>query len=642
MRILIQYLVLFLSLAITSSLFSQKDSTHFVTTWRTYNPGVSNDSSVMLNANLAINNPFNFFNYDVDWDNDGIFDTLNVTTGIISHQYLDTGTYTIRIRGQFSTVRFGNSRTLFFSPGDREKLVSIDQWGTQVWRDLSQAFDGCDSMIYNTQDIPNLSMISSTSLMFSNTKKFNGNLSLWNVSSVTDMSYMFYGASSFNQQLNSWDVSSVADMRRMFDGASAFNQPLNSWDVSSVTNMLAMFSRASSFNQPLNSWNVSAVTGMSFMFGSIIRGSTSNFNQPLNNWDVSSVRTMASMFSKATSFNQPIDSWDVSSVTDMEYMFTGASSFNQPLNSWDVSSVNSMLAMFAGATSFNQLINSWNVFSVTNMSAMFGGASSFNQLINSWDVSSVTTMYNMFGEASSFNQPLNNWNVSSVTDMNFMFSRASSFNQPLNSWNVSSVTSMVLLFKLATSFNQPLNSWNVSSVTDMLRMFNDATSFDQPLNNWQIDSVYSMNNMFDNSNLSVTNYDNILIAWQANPHQMNVGFGALNLEYCLGNNARTMLIADGWVFNGDTINCLGVGEYELENVVKEFTISPNPSSGIFKLSIESNHINELTYQLVDIRGVLQKDAILINGQTRIDYSYLPNGIYFLRIGEEVKKIIISK
>jgi len=275
--------------------------------------------------------------------------------------YGSPGTYTVAISGTFPRIYFANT-------GDRRKILTIEQWGTNAWTSMVDAFYGCSNLTSNAVDTPNLSTVTSTRFMFRSTL-FNSDVSSWDVSSVTNMSGMFYGAASFNQDLSSWDVSSVTDMAYMFGGADSFNQDLSSWDVSSVTDMADMFGGADSFNQDLSSWDVSSVIDMTDMFSG-----ADSFNQPLNSWDVSSVTNMYFMFNGATSFNQPLNSWDVSSVTEMSHMFNGATSFDQDLSSWDVSSVTSMYSMFSGADSFNQDLSSWDVSLVTNMTQMFGNS----------------------------------------------------------------------------------------------------------------------------------------------------------------------------------------------------------------------------------------------------------------------------
>jgi len=271
--------------------------------------------------------------------------------------------------------------------------------------------------------------------------------------------------------------------------------------------------------------------------------SCSNFTggTGVSNFDVSSATNMSGMFRNCTNFDQNISSWDVSSVTNMGLMFY-ISSFNQDINSWDVSSVTNMGSMFRD-TPFNQDISSWDVSSVTSMQSMFYN-SSFNQGINSWDVSSVTNMGTMF-RSTPFNQDISSWDVSSVTNMGSMF-RSTPFNQDISSWGVSSATNLSGMFQNCTNFDQNISSWDVSNVTNMANMFYACTSFDQNIGSWDVSSVASMTNMFYSCTLSTTNYDALLIGWDALPSlQSNVSFSGGNSQYSAGaaTTARANIIS---------------------------------------------------------------------------------------------------
>jgi len=297
------------------------------------------------------------YNYSIDCDNDGNNETIG-EKGNYTCNYPTAGIYTIAIEGHFPRIYFKSEK-------DKDKLLSVEQWGDGTWTSMAVAFWGCLNLTVNASDAPDLSK-------------------------VTDMSNMFDTAISFNQDISSWDVSSVTNMDEMFSEASAFNQDIGSWDVSNVIETSEMFDGATSFNQDISSWDVSNVIGMTGMF------SDSAFNQNIGLWDVSNVTEMRGMFDGATSFNQDIGSWDVSSVTNISGMFVYATSFNQDIGSWDVSNVIETSEMFVGATSFNQDISSWDVSNVIGMTYMFSRATSFNQDISSWDVSNVINMYGMF------------------------------------------------------------------------------------------------------------------------------------------------------------------------------------------------------------------------------------------------------
>jgi len=384
-------LYILLVFCLSYSCYSQEP---FVTTW---DVGFPNFWSYEIYINTVDDLEYN---YTIDFG-DGSVQT-NVT-GDVSHTYDTAGIHIVTITGQFPAIRFqGNG-----APEDSElKIKSIEQWGDIEWQTMAYAFNGCDNLVLNAVDAPNLSQ-------------------------VTDMSYMFHGADKINGPVNHWDVSNVINMEALFYAAHDFNNPLDQWDVSNVTNMVLMLGYCD-FDQPINNWDVSNVTDMRSMFGNNI-----HFNQPLNDWDVSNVTDMTAMFLNAESFNQPLDNWDVSSVTTMYFMFSGALAFDQPIDTWDVSSVTDMEAMLSNTESFNQPLNSWNVSNVTTMSSMFSESLAFNQSLANWDTGNVTAMEYMFYNAESFNQPISYWNISNVTAMSSMFFYASSFNQSLENWDFS-------------------------------------------------------------------------------------------------------------------------------------------------------------------------------------------------------------
>ena len=225
----------------------------FITTWKTDNPGLSADNAILIPIGTT-----GTFNYTVDWG-DGTTD-MTVYTSSAPHTYATSGTYTVTISGDFPHMEWQNTVS------DNDKLLSVEQWGTQQWTSMKSMFWDCDNMVSNATDIPDLSL-------------------------VTDMSWMFREASSFNQPLNSWDVNNVSNMQSMFAGASTFNQNLGGWNVSNVTDMSFMFNNAASFNQNIGNWNVSNVTDMSFMYWY-----ATSFNQDLGNWNLSSITAMPNMF----------------------------------------------------------------------------------------------------------------------------------------------------------------------------------------------------------------------------------------------------------------------------------------------------------------------------------------------------------
>ena len=468
----------------------------FITTWKTDNTGTSEDNEITIPTTGS------GYDYTIDWG-DGNSD-MNVT-GDITHTYSTAGTYTVSITGAFPRIYFNNG-------GDKEKLLTIEQWGDIAWSNMESAFYGCSNMNITATDAPDLSGVTSLNQMLRANSTLNADIDHWDVSTITSMQNLFAGASSFNQDLNSWDVSNVTTMSGTFSDATVFNGNITNWDVSNVNSMLGMFFKNHHFNQPIGNWDVSSVTNMTSVFRD-----AQVFNQDISNWNVSSVTTFSLMFDEAEAFNQDISGWNTSAATTMSFMFRKASLFNQPIGTWDVSAV-------------------------TNMDEMFAQAEAFNQDLNSWDVSSVTNMGLMFRFAYAFNGNITSWNVSNVTNMSFMFNGATAFNQDISGWDVSSVTFMNGMFYNAPSFNQPIGSWNVSSVTNLFNTFRDASAFNQDISGWDVSSVTDMTNFLNTSGFSKANYDRMLDGWSQLTLQNNVTFGASGIEYCYGADARQSII----------------------------------------------------------------------------------------------------
>ena len=345
----------------------------FVITVKTDNPGASSDTEFGIPTY-----PGETYNYNVDCDNDGNDEAIGVT-GIYTCTYASAGTYTIRIKDNtgsgtgFPRIYFnhqGDKNGL----GDKDKLLTIAQWGTGKWTSMAKAFAGCSNMTMTATDTPDLSNVTDISNMFDQASSFNGNIGNWNTSNVTLMGEVFANATSFNQNIGNWDTSNVTNMGGMFRGASAFTQDIGSWDTSNVTDMEGMFKNASAFNQDIGNWDTSKVTNMNTMFSG-----ASVFNQDIGNWDTGNVTDMSAMFLGASAFNQNIGGWDTGKVTTMQFMFLNATAFDQNLGGWNVTSLTNAIGMFNGVTlstdNYDALLNGWYTQNLQNSVTFSGGNS---------------------------------------------------------------------------------------------------------------------------------------------------------------------------------------------------------------------------------------------------------------------------
>jgi surface protein len=517
-------------------------------------------------------------NYSINFG-DGV--TLTGQTGSVNHTYTTNGVHTVTISGNFKRINFST----VFPTEVRTLIQSIEQWGDTQWTTMESAFGGCSNLVINATDTPDLSLVTSTS-------------------------YMFSGTTSFDQSINSWDVSHITNMSYMFSN-SAYNQPLNNWNVSNVTNMSSMFQNA-------------------------------KFNQPINNWNVSNVTDMGSMFAFTNFFNQPLDNWDVSNVTDMKTMFIYAKAFNQSLSNWDTSNVTRTGSMFCETLLFNQPLNNWNVSNVTDMSDMFWNAHAFNQPLNNWDTSNVTQMQRMFAQ-SVFNQPLNDWDVSNVTNMTEMFRQNWVFNQPLNNWDVSQVSYMEGMFGIATAFNQDLSNWAFKP-TVYLDQSSSSYGFvkNSGLNTINYDALLlrfaqlQLQNKYIKGNSELRYCDSGVRSYLVN----NLGWtivGDAQSTSCIGNDISGNVRLDSNA-NGCDINDMGISNFlvSADNNATMFSYSTSASTvgaytmkvptGTYSLSLlnlpEYFTVNSATSQIVfaNVGGTQTQNFCLTANQTVNDLN----------------------
>jgi len=462
----------------TASIVGPPTADDFITTWKTDNPGTSGSTSITV---PMVGGP-----YDVDWDDDGTFDEMGLS-GVVTHDYGATGTYTIRIRGTYDAILFNNS-------GDKEKILSLDQWGTNSWTSMHAAFYGAVNLTLPATDTPDFSVLDSTYAMFRDATSANPQTGGWDTSAVISMAYMFSGASSANPNTSGWVTSAVTTMHRMFRNAASASPNTSGWDTSLVTDMAYMFDGASVANPDTSGWVTSAVT------------------------------TMGIMFDGATAANPDTSGWDTSAVTNMNIMFRDA-------------------------TSANPDTSGWNTSLVTTMSSMFDRATSANPNTSGWNTSSVTSMKYMFRSATSANPDTSGWATSAVIDMAYMFDKAALANPDTSGWVTSAVLNMGYMFQFATSANPDTSNWNTAAVVDMTAMFNGATSFDQDIGSWDVTALTYAANMFLGVTISTENYDSLLIGWDAQVLQTGVPFTGGNSTYCSDPAvaARANMIAsDSW------------------------------------------------------------------------------------------------
>lgn len=511
----------------------------FITTWQT----------TAANETITIPTTGSGYNYSVDWG-----DGSPVSTGVnsnISHPYAVPGVYTVKIDGSFPRIYFNNS-------GDRLKIKSIEQWGTNVWSSMNRAFMGCENLVSNATDMPDLSMVTDMYGMFAYARKFNGDVNFgnWDVSSVTNMMGMFGGASVFNYPIGNWSVGNVTTMEQMFNGATKFNQNIGTWNVGNVTNMKSMFATAMAFNQNIGSWDVGSVISMTSMFSH-----ANDFDQNLGAWNVANVNNMAHMFTNVTlsiaNYDALLNGWNtlvlqhgVPFSAGFSKYCTGQVARNNMINtfgwtitdggklcgpnvpfvtSWQTTTDNESITIPTIGSGYSYDVDwnydpnvpgTWDSGKTGNASHVYPSAGTYTiairgnfpriffnnggdrlkiKSIEQWGTNPWTSMNMAFAGCENLvSNAIDTPNLSNVTDMGGMFAFARKFNGDpnMNSWNVSMVTNMSNMFAGASVFNKEIGNWNVGKVTTMEGMFNGATLFNKNVGAWNVSKVTNMKNMF--------------------------------------------------------------------------------------------------------------------------------------------------
>ena len=508
--------------------------TDFVTTWKT----------TTANESITIPTTGTGYNYTVDWG-DTTPDTNE--TGNATHIYATLGEYTVRISGTFPRIYFNDE-------GDKLKIIAINQWGTQQWTSMRDAFYGARNLAGQASDVPDLSRVTDMYGMFDSASDFNQDIGSWNVSNVTNMSFMFNTTGAFNQDIGSWDVSSVSNMNGMFAETFAFNQDIGNWDVSSVSNMQTMFNGVTAFNQDIGSWNVSNVSNMNGMFDA-----ATAFDQDIGDWDVSSVTNARNMFNDAglstENYDALLKGWstidgDESALQTGLTFSAGSSTFcdatakavltSAPNNwtitdgdvsttcpnltdfvtTWKTTTANENITIPTLGVGYNYTVNWGDGTAATTHSGTSTNADPVADAIHTYADAgdhevrisgTFPRIYINFGSDKDKIIAINQWGNQVWTSMSRAFWGASNLvGMATDVPDLSSVTSMAFMFGSTVVFNQPIGNWDVSNVTNMSNMFSGAVAFNQDIGDWNVSSVTSMAFMFGSAlvfNQPIGNWD---------------------------------------------------------------------------------------------------------------------------------------
>ncbi|WP_282086763.1 BspA family leucine-rich repeat surface protein [Aquimarina algiphila] len=528
------YITLFFIVSFCTAGFAQNE---FITTWET----------TTADESITIPTTGSGYNYTVDWG-DGTIETG--FTGNATHEYANASTHTVKITGDFPRIYFEIS-------DDKDKILSIDQWGSIVWKSFDDAFRGCTELTYNATDVPNLSQVQSMRRMFNDCNSFNAtNLNDWDVSNVSRMDFMFAGATVFNGVIGNWDVNKVTNFLNMFSNTSLFNQDISNWTINNNADvrMEGMFANAEAFNQPIGKWDVSRVISVKAMF----RNSNA-FDYSLASWDISNMTNMEIMFDRSelsqASYDATLIGWATLDTGEtqipMDIIFDGGNSkycfgtsardilTNGPFNwiitdqgqdcdftnafvtTWETTTADEDITIPTTGFGYNYTVdwgdgtietgltgNATHEYAVADMYTVKiigdfpriyfdNTAIDRNKIltIEQWGKIQWTSMQSAFYGCSRLKYNATDApDLSGVQDMARMFNDCNLFDaEDLTGWDVSNVTNMGFMFSGATVFDGDITNWNVSKVTNFLFTFNKARAFNQDISGWIINTNAPVN-----------------------------------------------------------------------------------------------------------------------------------------------------
>ena len=195
------------------------------------------------------------YDFTVDWGDGKIDRITRHDQAEVNHQYSQSGTKTVKIRGELKGFRFNDG-------GDKNKLIKIINWGSMNLGNDGDYFEGAGNLV-SISGTPNLTGTTNFASMFRQARKFNGgSIRNWNTENITRMDNMFNWALDFNQPIGSWDVSKVTDINNMFRWAYRFNQNIGSWDVENVTKANEFLYEARGFDHDISRWYVCEKSSM--------------------------------------------------------------------------------------------------------------------------------------------------------------------------------------------------------------------------------------------------------------------------------------------------------------------------------------------------------------------------------------------
>jgi len=347
----------------------------FDTTWKTDNPGTSNNNQIMLPLNSDGN-----YNFEVLWGDGTYNKIIKYDDPEVTHTYVVPGTYTINIRGVLDGWKFNNG-------GDREKILTVDAWGDLLVGDGGSYFRGCSYLVVNATDNLNLSNVTNMDKAFHTCSSLvTFDVRNWDVSNVNDFKYCFYRCSKLVYiDVSLWDVGNVTSFDYTFGYCNLLNNlDVSLWNVQNVIHFSYTFYNCSCLSSlDVSNWVTSSCISLAGTFNGCSLLETLN----LNTWDVRLVASIGHCFDGCTKLvNVYVSEWNTEVNDELSYAFKDCTSLHVlEIGNWDITNVKKvagdMVDMFLNVTLettyYDFILIGWESQAVQNNVIFHGGNSKY-------------------------------------------------------------------------------------------------------------------------------------------------------------------------------------------------------------------------------------------------------------------------
>ena len=236
----------------------------------------------------------------------------------------------------------------------------------------------------------------------------------------------------------------------------------------------------------------------------------------------------------------------------------------------------------------------------------------------------VNGQYDMYKLVS-----VDQWGTGKWSSMAYAFAGAGEMSvNATDAPDLTNVTSLSAMFMNCLSIKADFSGWDTSSVTDMSLMFYMVQDIDINLGNWDVTSLVDADEMFYDAEISISNYDALLVGWGAQNLQSNVTFDAGSSKYCHGEAARsTMTETKGWTITDGGKNC-DFGAPELASPANGATVwTTTPTFDWMEVSLASGY----TLQYSRDAGFTDPTEVSVSRPPYTVPSDMAKGLWYWRV-----------